>query len=244
MWPNVQQKPAVGVLLLWILSCLAQSSGQEFCKQFALNQSLSFSDLQAIQEKLSACCWTAPNSCQVAGGFCIPAWLGRSCPQTNDALCGGCGCTCCLDKTTPAPCTGTCGTSTRKGNCRSSCNALEESIPGECLSRNCKCCAEKTTAPCTGTCGTSTRRGYCRSSCSVFEESIPGVCLGGNCKCCARNFLPGCNGICSKPYHRCVPERECFMRKRDVDGLDLIPIDSCGSPGCACCPFYDYEMKG
>ncbi|XP_037789414.1 uncharacterized protein LOC119584849 [Penaeus monodon] len=209
MRPNVQQKPAVGVLLLWTLSYLAQSSGQELCNPFPFNQSLtltpeaaassigisSFEDLQAMQEKLSACCWTAPNSCQVAGGFCIPAWLGRFCPQTNDALCGRCGCTCCMKTSTPAPCT--------------------------------------------GTCGSSLRRGVCRSSCNLLEESIPGKCSGDNCKCCARRIISRCNGFCSRPNYRCMPERECFMRKMDPDVGDLIPIDNCGSPGCACCPIFD-----
>ncbi|XP_047498508.1 uncharacterized protein LOC125045347 [Penaeus chinensis] len=154
MRPNVQQKPAVGIFLLWTLSCVAQSSGQEHCKPFPLNQTLSYTDLQAMQEKLSACCWTAPNNCQVAGGFCIPAWLGRFCPQTNDVLCGRCGCTCCMEKIIP-----------------------------------------------------------------VIRQ---------------------CSGSCSRPYQRCMPERECFMRKMDADVGDLVPIDSCGSPGCACCPIFAY----
>nr|XP_027228573.1 uncharacterized protein LOC113820440 [Penaeus vannamei] len=88
MASNDQRSPAVRVLLLWTLSWLSQSSGQELC---AFNQSLqtgvaidSFADLQAMETQLSACCWTAPDSCKRAGGFCVPAWGGRFCPGTND----------------------------------------------------------------------------------------------------------------------------------------------------------------
>ncbi|XP_069983684.1 uncharacterized protein [Penaeus vannamei] len=192
---NDQRSPAVRVLLFWTLSWLSQSSGQELC---AFNQSLqtgvaidSFADLQAMETQLSACCWTAPDSCKRAGGFCVPAWGGRFCPGTNDVLCGRCGCTCCL----PQPsCTGTCGTALRRGVCRPSCTGLEESIPGLCSGGNCKCCAKKENPSCYGICSRPYEKCMNINDCPMMKmapvtDLIPiENCGSSKCVCCQMYF--------------------------------------------------------
>ncbi|XP_042875007.1 keratin-associated protein 5-8-like [Penaeus japonicus] len=238
MASNLHQMAAMRTLLLWTLSWLASSSAQGICKPVAFNKTpsiSSFSQVQAMEDELSSCCWSYPSDrCKKSDGFCIPSWLGKFCPQTKDFLCGRCGCTCCITKPPPPSCTGTCGSLTRKGNCRPTCSALEEGIPGNCPTGNCRCCAKKPPPTCGGSCGSPVRRGTCRSTCRFFEETITGSCSTINCRCCAMTPPRSCSGYCLSRGERCIHESECHLKKNDIDGFSIGA--TCGSAGCLCCP--------